>query len=89
MKTAFQTGPGFYAADTDKHDRTLAKDTMRIYCVRLEAYDLANDQVDLDTQFTVLFGMVDTDPRLAKALLKLGEGIKANEAELKRVASRT
>lgn len=87
MTTAFQTGPGFFAADTSEHDKTLPANTMRVYCARIEAYDLPlHDKAALDTQFTILAAQGENDPRVAKALLKLGEHIKGNKTTLEEFA---
>lgn len=82
MKTAFQTGPGFYAAETHKVNPTIKPGEMRIYCVRLEAYDLEVGGGDNDITFEIVFAKVEKDPHLAKALLKLGDAIEANRAGL-------
>lgn len=80
MKTAFSTGPGFFAADTSGHDRDLPPGVMRVYCARMEAYDLPIDasQEDLDTNFQVLFSQAEGNPEIAKAMLKLSGAIESN-----------
>lgn len=85
MKTAFQNGPGFYAADTSRNRADLPPNSMRIYCARLEAYDLplAGDAVD-NIEFQILFAQAEGNPEIARALLKLGEAIAANRKQLER-----
>ena len=70
MTTAYQTGPGMYAATTDKVDRTIPPGAVRVHCVRLEAYDLPAkpEQHDLDAEFTIVFAMAEGNPALAKTL---------------------
>jgi hypothetical protein len=86
MKTAFQTGPGMFAADSRKVDRSIPPRVVRVYCARIEAYDITDAPIDLDTEFEILFAKAEKDPRVARALLKLGEAIEANRALLSRSA---
>ena len=86
MKTAYQTGPGMYAADTSGHARYLPDDTMRVYCARIEAYDLElRDKGSINTQFQVLFAQADDNPEVARALLKLADTINCNRGMLERM----
>ena len=81
MTTAFSTGPGFFAANTRKADRTILPNTLRVLCARIEAYDIPEgDAIGLDTNFTVLFAMAEGRPDIARAMLSLGAAIKGNEA---------
>lgn len=85
MTTAFQTGPGFYAALASDKYPELPPDTMRIYCVRMEAYDLKTNSTEepgLETNFKVLFHEADGKPEIARALLQLGSSITANQESL-------
>jgi len=86
MTTAFQTGPGFYAANTRAVDKAIPAGVMRVYCARIEAYDLADDQVDLDTQFSLLVAMAEGKPQIAKALLSLADSIGGNRKTLEEFA---
>jgi hypothetical protein len=84
MTTAFQTGPGLFAADSASHDTAIAAGKIRVYCVRVEAYDLdQREQSDLDMEFEILFAKAEKNPQIAKALLKLKEAISLNEPLLK------
>jgi hypothetical protein len=85
MKTAYRNGPGFYAAATSSKRPDLPPNTTRIYCARLEAYDLplAGDAVD-NIEFQLLFAQADGNPEIARALLLLGETIAANREQLQR-----
>lgn len=86
METIFQTGPGFFAANTAETRPEVPKGKLRVYCVRLEAYDLDDSEDDLDTSFSVLFAKAEGDPQIARTLLTLGETIKGNEAMLRKEA---
>lgn len=55
---------------------------MRIWCVRFEAYDLANTSLDLNTQFTVLPSLAEGKPHIAKAMLQLLDHLQANKKTL-------
>lgn len=89
MKTAFQTGPGLYAANTNKVDRTIPKDVLRVYLIRMEAYDLtAGDDSMNNVQFQILFAMAENNPQIAQALLTLRDSINGNEATLRDVVNR-
>lgn len=87
MTTAYQTGPGFYAANTKECDPTVPEGCVRIYCVRLEAYDLERkpDEEGLDVSFEIIFAKAEKDRRLATALLALGRAIEGNRAKLERM----
>jgi hypothetical protein len=80
MTTAFQTGPGFYAAASRKADKSLPPGTVRIYCARLEAYDLprAAEEHELKTEFKLLVAMAEEKPAIARALLQLHGALNAN-----------
>lgn len=84
MKTAFQTGPGFYAADTCKSNKDVAAGDLRIYCIRMEAYDITGSPEDPgnEIKFELVFAKAEHDPRIAMALLKLGKAIEANKETL-------
>lgn len=86
MTTVYQTGPGFYAANSTDCDPTVPEGMLRIYCVRLEAYDMpkAPEEIDAETTFEVLFAKSEKNPAIAKALLVLGDAIAANRELLKR-----
>lgn len=91
MKTAFQNGPGFFSASSHEHNPRVPAGMMRVYCVRLEAYDIdGNDPEDpgLETSFEVLFAQAEGHPEIAHMLLHLSKSIEANrellEHELKR-----
>lgn len=88
MTTAFQTGPGFFAAATSNKDKTLPPNTMRVYCARVEAYDLPlnGGEDELDAQFTILASLGENDPRVAGALLKLGVHVDTNKSTLEAMA---
>ena len=95
MNTAFATGPGMYAAmtlDTNNpisRDESIPPGCARVYCARIEAYDLKAGVDDLDSvSFTLLPAMADGNPKLAKALLILGEVLQANKAQLTIEASK-
>lgn len=87
MKTAFQNGPGFYAAATSDKRRDLPRNTMRIYCARLEAYDLplTDDAMDA-VKWELLPAQAEGKPEIARALLLLADVLAANKAELERQA---
>lgn len=88
MKTAFQTGPGFFCGFTHKFNRRVDPGQLRLYLARLEAYDFplqvfsGEDQ----TQFQVLASMAEGNPELAHALLQLGEHINGNRELLESYA---
>lgn len=88
MNTAFQTGPGFYAAQSAKVDQSIPPGIVRIYCARLEAYDLPchGDDPALDTTFEILAAKVEKDPRLARALLLLADHVKGNRELIEEIA---
>lgn len=90
MTTAFQTGPGFYAANSNVVDNTVPPGKMRSYCARIEAYDGPLDRNAPDNQvtFKLLMAMGDEDPRVARALLSLAENIQHNRAILEAAARR-
>lgn len=62
---------------------------MRIYCARIEAYDLPlSDKDSMDTQLKILASFGEDDARVAKALLKLGVHVKGNQKLLEGLAQR-
>ena len=85
MTSIIQTGPGFFAASTKKKEHVL-----RIYCARLEAYDLplASDAMD-NIQFEILFAKAEGQPEIATMLLELGRAIEGNKALLEQEASKS
>lgn len=87
MKTAYQTRPGFYAANTSKVDKTIPGGVLRVHCLRMEAYDLPAGDDSMDNiEFVVLFAMAENNPAIAGALLTLRDAINGNEAMLKAIA---
>ncbi len=86
MKTIIATGPGFYAADSDKMP-SVPKGKLRVYCARIEVYELDETQGDLDTSFELLVAKAEKQPGLANALLKLADSLEANRQELSNLAS--
>lgn len=84
MKTVYSTGPGFYAADTTEGDPTVPPNVLRVYCVRMESYDL-DCKTDLSLSFHLIFAKAEEDKRIAKSLLSLRDAINANETILKRL----
>ena len=85
MKTAFSTGPGFYAANTRKVDDTVPPGMMRFYIARIEAYDgpLSKGSDLADTEFKLLPAMADGRPEVARALLQLHSALAGNLEMLK------
>lgn len=70
---------------TDETNKTIPRGKMRIYCVRLEAYDLAMGETrDLETKFEVLFAQCEGKPEIAQMLLQLGESIESNRREIEK-----
>lgn len=64
---------------------------MRVYCARLEAYDLEigdQDGMDLETNFPVLFRFADDCEDSAKAMLRLLDALKDNEEAIRERAGR-
>ena len=88
MKTALSTGPGFFAADSSDHNPKVKKGKVRIYCAKIEVYDIDDSEADNNTVFEILFAKAEKDPLVAEALLKLGGTIQANEENLKLFQSR-
>jgi hypothetical protein len=80
MTTAFQNGPGFYAARTSETNPRVQPGILRIYCARLEAYDIpaAAGMEDLETKFELLVAQAERDAEIARALLDLHESIGRN-----------
>lgn len=90
MTTAFQTGPGFFAAMSHSHDKSVPLGFLRVFCARIEAYDLPKGSEVMDKiEFTVLFAMAEEDPRIAQALLYLGETIAGNRKALEEIAKKS
>jgi hypothetical protein len=90
MNTVFQTGPGFFAANTNEGDSAVPKGRIRILCARLEAYDLEiKNESDMDDiKFEVLFAKAEGKPQLAKAMLALADAINGNRAMLEAEAKK-
>lgn len=87
MKTVFGTGPGFFAAKTDRVSASVPPKTVRIYCARLEAYDIPAEDGAMDNlKFTLLPAMADKNPELAQALLDLAQVIGSNREFLTQTA---
>ena len=82
MKTAFATGPGFYAAATAKADDRVPPGKMRFFVARIEAYDgpakTGNEMAE--TTFTILASMCEGKPEIARAMLGLRDHLNANAA---------
>lgn len=90
MTTAFQTGPGFYAAFTDAKNNRVPRWRMRLYHARLEAYDipLGSDPLSEVTSFHLLVAQAQGNPEIAFALLELAKAIEANRAHLEAEAGK-
>lgn len=89
MTTIFQTGPGFFSAVTNDKDRSVPVGKMRIYCARIEAYDLDQEErMDMDTNVTILFSMAEKDPKVALVPLRLGDAIGRNRKNLEAFAKK-
>lgn len=88
MNTAFATGPGFFMANTNRVEPSLADGVMRVYCVRIEAYDLGKSQLDLETRFTVFAALAENNPVVARALLSLGKAVEQNKSYIEEQARR-
>lgn len=88
MKTAFQTGPGFFAANDCRHEPAVPPGVMRVYCARLEAYDIEpeKNQDDAETSFELLVAKAEGNPELARVLLRLKEALIGNSPLLERIA---
>lgn len=87
MKTVLQTGPGFYAANTSQVDAKIPPGVLRVYCARVEAYDMEKtDPAMDDIQFELLVAKAEKDPELAKALLQLVKSLSGNIPLLERIA---
>ena len=85
METAFKNGPGMYALFTNGHNKRVPENKARVYCIRLEAYDLdANYSGDDTAKFEVLFFQAENKPEIAFALLQLADAINSNSEELKK-----
>ena len=70
-------------------DDSIPQGCARVYCAMIEAYDLKAGVDDLDSvTFTLLPAMADGNPKLAKALLILGEVLQANKKQLTIEASK-
>ncbi len=88
MKTVFSTGPGFYAAATNKSDDRIPEGMMRFWVARLEAYDgparfgTENDALE----FKVLCAMAENNPDVARALVQLHDALASNLERLKKEA---
>lgn len=86
MKTAFQTGPGFYWAATSKTIPKLPANTIRVHCARLEAYDIENNKLDDETRFELLVAQAEGKPEIATALIALHKNIEGNLPLLREIA---
>lgn len=83
MKTALQTGPGFFAGESTKNNTKVPKGKMWLYCARIETYEVDNlSPQDLETQFELLMAKCLRTPGLANILLILGKCIEANQEYL-------
>ena len=90
MTTAFQTGPGFYAANSKKSDQSIPAGKLRIYCARIEAYDMDltdDEEPALDTSFELLVAKSQGNPQIAKALLQLHKSLGGSLEVLKAEAA--
>jgi hypothetical protein len=88
MTTAFQTGPGFYAAESNKNNPRIPPGVVRIYCARIEAYDLPDDDDLADSiSFTLLVALSETDPRIGRALQQLMSSLDGNRSTLETFTS--
>lgn len=85
MKTAFSTGPGFFAANTRATDDTIPAGTLRMLIARVEAYDgpLAKGTAFDQMEFKLLVEMADGRPDVARALLALHAALAGNLELLK------
>ena len=83
MKTAFQNGPAMFAIRTIKSNPK----TVRVYCCRLEAYDLGPEDDTDECSFQVLFAQAEENKEIAKALLDLKKAIECNEKFLTQTAN--
>lgn len=90
MKTAFSSGPGFFAAYTHEKNQRVPKGFMRFYIARLEAYDgpaalgTANDEIT----FKILAAKAQENPELALAMLQLHQHLEANLAIIREAATK-
>ena len=90
MQTVSLTGPGFYAAETNKTNPNIPPNKLRVYQVRVEVVDLECDEanpmasLDADTSFTILFSMGEKNRAVARALTQLRKALNANSDNLNR-----
>lgn len=90
MKTAFATGPGFFAARSRKVDPAVPPGMMRFLVARIEAYDgpVAHDSALGETSFTILAALCEGKPEVARAMLELGDHIHSNRAMIEAEAKK-
>ncbi len=87
MKTSLSTGPGFYAAKTHASDPSVPVGSVRLFTVRIEAYDSPMKIGHFDpSDFMLLTEISDGHPEIARALILLGRAIETNLPRLKKQA---
>jgi hypothetical protein len=73
LETAFSTGPGLFSVRSTETDKSIPTDRIRLYTVRVEAYDgplIKN--TDFDTlKFLLLPALVGGRPDVARAFVDL------------------
>lgn len=88
MKTHLQTGPGLFWVATAEIPG-IPQGVMRLYCARVEAYDLPyNGEAINNLKFELLVAKGEGRPELARALLELGRAIQVNASELRKEAAK-
>lgn len=85
MKTIFQTGPGLFAAASNKTEKSAPPGKVRIYLARIEAYDLDGGPLDDETSFELLVAKASKNKQLANALLILSDSLQSNKKMLEGV----
>lgn len=82
LKLAYSTGPGLYAANSKKADKTVPEGRLRVYLARIETYDgpiVENFASTFsETQFKLLVSMAEGNPAVAKALVTLHHALEGN-----------
>lgn len=84
MTTVFSTGPGYYAIDSAKSIPELGRTGARVYCLRLEAYDI--DTQDDQLVFELFVCKAEKNKKVAVGLLKLLQSLQGNQKALEDLA---
>ena len=86
MKTSLATVPGLIAVNTAQSDKTIPPNRMRISFAKLEIQEYGLNDINPESEFSILAGLADGNRTVAKLLLALHDHLTMNLEVIKRLS---